>query len=221
MLRLGAPESTMLNQTADRVVVALGTVLYLSACGGSVMQEQRSSGLGAALLAGGPAPEHADSLKLYGQFVGDWDADVVTYSPDGASHRGQGEIHFGWVLEGRAIQDVWMIPRRKDRVAGAPTMPVAGNWYGTTLRVYDPGLNAWRIFWIDPGTNAFRQQIGRGQGRNIVQEGTTESGAFTRWSFVDITPSSFHWTGEVSSDKGNTWRTVVEVYARRASDLSR
>ena len=200
---------------------ALGAVLCLSACGRSVMVEQGSSGLGAALLASGPAAEHADALKLYGQFVGDWDADVVTYTPDGASHRGEGEIHFGWVLEGRAIQDVWMIPRRKDRVAGAPTMPVSGNWYGTTLRVYDPGLNAWRIFWSDPATNAFRQQIGRSQGRNIVQVGTTESGALTRWSFIDITPMSFHWTGEVSSDTGSTWRTVVEVYARRAADASR
>jgi hypothetical protein len=26
-------------------------------------------------------------------------------------HQGKGEIHFGWVLEGRAIQDVWMTPR--------------------------------------------------------------------------------------------------------------
>src|SRR5262245_47305146 len=52
-----------------------------------------------------------------------------------ARHQGHGEVHFGWVLEGRAIQDVWMIPRRRDRRPGAPVMPTAGNWYGTTLRV--------------------------------------------------------------------------------------
>lgn len=208
----------MSGPNGSRVVAALAIVLYLSSCRGSAVSEQGFSDLGAVLLAAGPVPEYAEPLKLYGQFVGDWDADVVTYSPDGTPHRGQGEIHFSWVLEGRAIQDVWMIPRRKDRVAGAPAMPVSGNWYGTTLRAYDPTLGAWRIFWVDPATNTFRQQIGRRQGSNIVQEGTTENGALSRWSFTDIKSRSFHWKGEVSLDAGSSWRCVVEVYAHRATE---
>jgi hypothetical protein len=170
-----------------------------------------------ALHAEGPAPERAEALNLYGQFVGDWDADIVTYTPDGLRHQGQGEIHFGWVLEGRAIQDVWMIPRRKDRRADMPAMPVAGNWYGTTIRVYDAVLDAWRIYWVDPATNAYYQQLGRKQGADIVQEGTTEAGALSRWSFTEITPNSFHWRGQASFDKGSSWRLLVEVFARRVS----
>src|SRR5579859_5866728 len=96
--------------------------LCLSAClnGDALMSNTKSSGLIAVLHAGGPAPERADALALYGRFIGDWDADVVTYTPDGARHHGQGEIHFDWILEGRAIQDVWMIPRQEDRVPHAP-----------------------------------------------------------------------------------------------------
>lgn len=180
-----------------------------------MLDVKSSSGLVAALHADGPAADRRAALDLYGRFVGDWDADIVTYGPDGARHEGSGEIHFGWVLEGRAIQDVWMIPRRKDR-ANAPAMPVAGNWYGTTIRVYDPGLDAWRIYWIDPATNNYRQQVGRRQGADIVQEGTTESGALSRWSFTEITPRSFHWKGELSLDNGGSWRLLVEVFARRA-----
>src|SRR5262245_2429956 len=92
-----------------------------------------------------PAPDRADKMSLYGRFIGPWETDVVAYEENGTAHRGRGEIHFGWVLEGRAIQDVWMIPRRAERRPGIPEMPVAGNWYGTTLRVYDPGLDAWHI----------------------------------------------------------------------------
>jgi hypothetical protein len=130
-------------------------------------------------------------------------------------HQGQGEIHFGWILEGRAIQDVWMIPRRKDRSSDAAVMPVAGNWFGTTIRAYDPALDAWRIYWTDPATNSYRQQIGRKQGVDIVQEGTTESGMLSRWSFTEITPQSFHWKGEESKDKGASWHLLVEVFAHR------
>ena len=96
-------------------------------------------------------------------------------------------------------------------------MPVSRNWYGTTIRVYDPALEAWRIYWIDPATNAYRHQIGRQHGAEIVQEGATETGVLTRWSFSEITPQSFHWRGEVAMDNGNTWRLVVEVFAHRVS----
>jgi hypothetical protein len=182
-----------------------------------MLRLRRASNLAAVLAADGPAPVYAQKLNLYGQFVGDWEADVFTYPPDGSRHQGQGEIHFDWILEGRAIQDVWMIPRLADRGAAAPILPVAGNWYGTTIRAYDPTLDAWRIFWIDPATNSYRQQIGRSHGADIVQEGTTDSGALSRWSFTEITPQSFRWTAEASMDQGASWRLFVAIFARRTS----
>jgi hypothetical protein len=168
----------------------------------------------AVLHAQGPDPERAEALKLYGRFVGSWDADITAQGADGISHRAAGEIHFGWVLQGRAIQDVWMIPRLADR-KDAAAFPIAGNWYGTTLRIYDPTIDAWRIYWIDPATNSFRQQIGCAQGENIVQEGTTETGAHTRWSFTKITANSFHWLGEAKPAGVPDWRLLVEVRANR------
>jgi hypothetical protein len=179
------------------------------------MSNSNSSSLIAVLHANAPAVDRADALALYGQFIGDWDTDIVSHTPDGVQHRGQGEIHFGWILEGRAIQDVWMIPRQNDRLPHAPEMPVAGNWFGTTIRVYDPTIQVWRIFWVDPATNSYRQQIGRQQGADIVQEGTTETGALSRWSFTEIRPQAFHWKAEVSTDNGATWRLFIEVLARR------
>jgi hypothetical protein len=146
--------------------------------------------------------------------VGDWQTDVFTYPTDGSRQQGQGEIHFDWILQGRAIQDVWMIPRRDTSRASAP-LPLAGNWYGTTIRVYDPKLEAWRIFWIDPATDTYRQQIGRRIGTDIVQQGTNDAGVLTRWSFTEITPESFHWKAEASTDGGASWRLFVTVLARR------
>jgi hypothetical protein len=168
------------------------------------------------LHADGPVGERAEQMALYGQFIGSWDTDVVSYEPDGTQHSGRGEIHFGWVLEGRAIQDVWMIPRRAERRADMPAMPVAGNWYGTTLRVYDPGIDAWHILWTDPANQVYTRQIGRPRGNDIVQEGTMPNGAILRWSFTEITANSFHWLGEHSADGGTSWWLQVEVFARRA-----
>ena len=112
-------------------------------------------------------------MGLYGWLIGSWEMDAVVHADDGTTQKGRGEIHFGWVLEGRAIQDVWILP---------------GVFYGTTLRVYDPGLDAWHILWSDPLKQFYTRQIGRARGKDIVQEGTNDAGDAVRWSFTEITP---------------------------------
>jgi hypothetical protein len=167
------------------------------------------------LHARGPDNEREPKLALYSWLVGSWEMDVTTILDDGTTHRGEGEIHAGWVLQGRAIQDVWMIPRLRDRKPGIEPLPGAGHWYGTTLRIYDPSLNAWRILWNDPATNFFTQQVGRARDAEIVQTGPDPRGGLTRWTFSEIAENSFHWTAERAPDEMN-WRREVDIDARRA-----
>jgi hypothetical protein len=154
-----------------------------------------------ALHTSDPADDRKDKMNLYGWLIGDWDMQVVVHAEHGTAHRRRGEIHFGWVLEGRAIQDVWILP---------------GVFYGTTLRVYDPDLDAWHIFWSDPLKQFYARQIGRARGNDIVQEGTDGTGTPIRWSFTDITPNSFCWLGERSDDREN-WQVQAKFLARRVA----
>ena len=165
-----------------------------------------------ALSAPGPAPDRAPGLQLYAFLVGSWSLDVHYPQPDGTRLRSRGEVHAGWVLEGRAIQDVWIVPAR-----GLPRgeLPASAEFYGTTLRIYDPGLDAWHILWSDPMRQLYRRQLGRASGRDIVQLGTDDSGAQVRWSFQDRTPDSFRWCGERSPDGGASWTLMAEFHARR------
>ena len=165
-----------------------------------------------ALHTDRPAPGRAGKMNLYGWLIGRWEMDAVYRQTDGSTYTRRGEIHFGWVLEGRAIQDVWIVPARSAE-GSVPSAP--GDFYGTTLRIYDPGLDAWHIFWNDPVKQYYTRQIGRARGKDIVQEGTDGTGAAVRWSFTKITPNSFHWLGERSPDGGATWQLQVEFFARR------
>lgn len=151
------------------------------------------------LISVGPAADRADKLALYGQFIGDWTFEAVVNKDDGAQHRAQGEIHFAWVLDGRAIQDVWILP---------------GIFYGSTLRVYDPSIDAWHIHWSDPLKQLYTRQIGRAQGADIVQLGDA-GGVHIRWRFTDITSNSFRWRGERSADDGATWFLQADFRATR------
>ncbi|WP_441231269.1 hypothetical protein AB7828_23245 [Tardiphaga sp. 215_C5_N2_1] len=166
-----------------------------------------------ALAADGPAPDRIGQMDLYGWLIGAWDLDVVRYMPDGGERRRKGEWHFGWVLEGRAIQDVWIVPPRgRLRDGDAATNAYS---YGSTLRIYDPRIDAWQIQWTDPVMQNFLTMTGRKQGNDIVQLGRDNDGRPIRWSFSQITPRSFLWRGETSRDDGATWRRDVEFTATR------
>jgi hypothetical protein len=168
-----------------------------------------------ALCADGPAADRAGKMDLYGWLVGSWDLDVTQYREDGVERQRKGEWHFGWALEGRAIQDVWIVPPRGELRHGDAAANV--NAYGTTLRVYDVRIDAWQVQWTDPVTQNFLHMIGHKNGDDIVQLGTRPDGNLIRWSFSEITPNSFRWRGEISADKGVTWHLQVVFTARRVA----
>ena len=164
-----------------------------------------------ALQAHGPHPDLAEHLMLFGQFVGAWDVDVTNIASDGTKEEFKGEWHFGWVLAGRAVMDVWITPRRLLRRQGDPYE------YGATLRFFDPTIQAWRSTWIGPVRHLVQPFIARQVDDEIILEGSFAPGNQTRWIFSHITPTSFDWRNLESSDDGATWRCVQKMAAQRAS----
>ena len=162
-----------------------------------------------ALRASGPHPDLADRLMLFGQFVGAWDVDIANYRQDGVKTEIQGEWHFGWALEGRAVMDVWIAPRRSMRGTSL------GGEYGVSVRIFDPSIDAWRSTWIGPARGVVKPFIAREAGGEIVLEGRFADERLERWIFSDIAATHFRWRYIASADGGATWTTVQEMAARR------
>ena len=167
----------------------------------------------AALGTSRRSPEIPESADAYGWLVGSWELEVRRYAGVDVAERGiKGEAHFAWVLDGRAVQDLWIMPRRSERTASlGKTM----NMYGTTLRVWDSSIQAWRITWSNPVGDHYEEQIGRWSGKEVVQIGTRFNGTPTRWRFTEITADSFHWLGEALETDGKTWTLEGEFRAKR------
>jgi hypothetical protein len=165
-----------------------------------------------SLAAVGPSPEIPEAFDIYGWLIGDWELDVLHYRTDVSAHNLKGEAHFGWVLEGRAVQDTWIMPRRSERTA---EIDKACNMYGTTIRVWDPSLQAWRVTWMNPLTGLRDELIGQRDGKDIVQVGTHFDGTPIRWIFTEIGSDSFHWIGEALNSDGRTWKLEGKFRARR------
>jgi len=165
-----------------------------------------------ALMATERSPEIPEQEDIYGWLIGSWDLDVYRYGVDVSSLGIKGEAHFGWVLEGRVVEDVWIMPRIVDR---SPDLGKVNNMFGTTLRIWDGSIQAWRVTWINPVTGTRDELIGRWSGKDVVQVGSHADGTPIRWSFTEITPDSFRWTGETLESDGKTWKLEGEFRARR------
>jgi len=149
---------------------------------------------------------------LFGQFVGSWDVESHQYAPDGAERTLRGEWYFFWALEGRAIQDVIVAPRREARRADRWKM----GEYGTTIRFYRPADDTWDITFISPPNDQVHRLVGRKVGHEIVLEGTTPDGRAERWRFYDITAGRCRWRGELALADGS-WFVEEEMILTRRS----
>jgi hypothetical protein len=179
----------------------------------TTMEAREVEGFQTALTAMQRSPEIPEVADAYGWLVGSWELDVRHYwAVDVSSRALKGEAHFAWALEGRAVQDVWIMPRRSERRG---RLEKTLNMYGTTLRVWDPGIAAWRITWVNPAAGIREEQIGRWSGRDIVQLGLRANGTPTRWRYTEIAPDSFHWLGEALQPDGKNWLLEGEFLARR------
>ena len=171
-------------------------------------------GLVGALHVAGPAGEHAEKLMTFGRFVGSWDLEWTGTDPNGTRATMNGELHFGWVLGGRAVQDIWIVPGRGR--PGEGQRPLA--FHGSTIRFYDPSIDAWRSTWIEPVNGLVRRFIGRLVDGDILLL-SDEDDPQLRWRFTDIEPNSFRWRGESSRDGGATWDLDEEMLATRADPM--
>lgn len=181
----------------------------------TTIQSEEQTSLQNVLSSSTRSPEIPDADDAYGWLVGSWELEVLRYAGVDVSERKiKGEVHFGWVLEGRAVQDVWIMPERSARTT---RMEKANNMYGTTLRVWDASVQGWRITWINPVTGHREEQIGRWSGKDVVQVGARANGTPTRWTYTEIRPDSFHWLGEALQPDGKTWKLEGEFRARRRS----
>jgi len=75
--------------------------------------------------------------------------------------------------------------------------------------------------WSDPFRQYYSRQLGRLSGNDIVRDSrdsADNADNAVRWSFREITPISFRWTGEQSQDQEQTWRLKADFFARRVKD---
>jgi len=172
------------------------------------------SGMIEALAADGPYAPLADKLSLFGRLVGSWDIEGRYLDPDGnVTKESKGEWHFGWVLEGRAIQDVIISPRRTGRAPGEESRS-----YDAAIRAYDPNTGKWRVTIVAPIYNVTVNLTAWEQDGEIWEEGPGPQGGLpVRWTFSEFSDTRVVWRGFTSQDGGKTYVYDEEIVLTRSA----
>ena len=157
--------------------------------------------------AGDIIPEGYD---WYAPLIGDWDFDYYDGYENGTPRHVTGEWLFRKILEGAAVQDIFICPSRETRL----TDPQEDGEYGTALRRFDFNEKCWKMVYI---TKDYAIHVKWGyypseEGGRLV--GTVRENPDNRFIFDSITGTSFHWQNIVICEDG-TERVVSNIYARR------
>lgn len=161
----------------------------------------------AALPAPGPHASLGEEARVFDRLVGTWDCDYSFHAEDGTVRRSSGELKFGWIIDGRALQDIW-IGYPKSGSKDERTI-------GTSVRFFDSKSKMWRVVFVAPAFGVLSTLQGGAEGNRIVLTGPDSDGSSLRWSFNDIQTDSFIWRGEKSRDGGKTWRLEEEHHMKR------
>jgi len=196
-------------RTFSRGLAVITTTAALGACTHGPTLQGTASPAGdmvKVLAASGPHPSLGPQADLFGRFVGTWDADYSFIAEDGSIRHRRGEVLFGWVLDGHALQDIFL---------GYPESGSEERRMVTGLRWVDPKSGRWTLAFVAPTFDAVIRMEAVAEGDRIVLRGVDTKGALLRWSFNDIQKNSFVWRGETSHDGGKTWRLEEEHHMKR------
>ena len=160
-----------------------------------------------ALKATSPHPALGDQAQVLGRIIGTWDVEYTDFAKDGTATHRTGEFIVGWIMDGQAIQDLWIVNpsgTRKEREVY------------TDLHWFNAKTRTWHATFVDPEHGSVAKFTGGPVGNDRYVLETSDLGSKqTRWSFNDIRPDSFVWRDESSNDDGKTWKLHSEYRMKR------
>jgi uncharacterized protein len=198
-----------MNRIYDTSAVFIMFVIFNSC---NLMTVKNSPEFSQALVSDHPAVELGTDALLYSWLIGGWEVKAMDYLSDSSILETHGEWYFSWVLEGRAVQDVWIAPKRELR---NPEMSKVRNRYGSTIRMFDVNRKKWRINWFNPVTGAQDELWEEKVGEEIIHTGTDSDGNGMKWVFTDIQADSFRWYAVRTFDSGLTWHKEAEFWGKK------
>lgn len=153
-------------------------------------------------------PNAPIETEQFGQLVGEWSCVSKDLLADSTTHTSKATWLFRYILDGYAIEDVWM-EKVEDKTNN--TIKLGRDFQGKNIRIYNPQLGEWQCVWIDNRNNSI-SSVWRAyykDGAITMHDGTDN----WRIVFHNIQQDSFDWKYEVKQD--DNWLTPSTIKCTR------
>lgn len=164
-------------------------------------------GLMSELSAASANASLGEQAGVVDRLVGTWEVEYTDFGKDGKATHRTGKFIVGWIMDGRALQDLWIVNpsgTRKDREVY------------TDLLWFDPKSRTWHSAFVDPEHGSLARFTGGPVGDDGFVLETQDLGSKqTRWSISNLRSDSFAWRDEASNDGGKTWTLQAEYRMKR------
>ena len=152
--------------------------------------------------------DNSSAAHAFDFWIGDWRIQQKILRQDGTWLELPAKTSVAPVLDGRALVEHW----QGEVQFFWEGMQSVESMKGLSVRTYDPDTEKWRIHWMDSRTPRFDSPyvgvLTEDRGEFFREWETPQGKRIGRITFSDITTDSVHWELAVSSDDGNTWRTL-------------
>ncbi|WP_422861807.1 hypothetical protein [Flagellimonas sp. W118] len=147
----------------------------------------------------------------WGQLVGNWDIEVEIVNSSGEITQSfNGEWNWFYVMNGMAIQDVFILPKREDAKD-------QNSFYGIGLRIYNEKLNKWQTAYMDTSNKQMDTGEAISTNEKIILIETNEKDEKIRITYFDFQDNTFKWQQEVFNEDRKVWQINQLIHATRKS----
>lgn len=153
-----------------------------------------------ALLSDSKSSSIPEEHDWYKPLLGDWEFDYVEACEGG--RRLKGEWLFRRVLDGMAIEDIFICPAR-----GEVSQP--DGEYGAAIRMYNAEKECYDMVYTCRG-KMDRLEVRKENNRIVC----TMLEKNEKWIFSEISESTFHWRNVTVHENGE-WSVNCDVFAKR------
>jgi len=155
-----------------------------------------------ALLSAQRNPIIPDEDDWFAPLLGDWWFDYA----DAGGRKLKGEWFFRRVLEGAAIEDLFICPSRDTRELN----PQPDGEYGVAVRMYNQAKRCYDMTYVCTKYTK-RLEVRKEDGKIVC---TLLAEPTRKWVFLQVTETAFHWQNIRVLENG-TWHVNCEVFATR------
>ena len=151
----------------------------------------------------------SDKIAQWGKLVGNWDIVVDMLDEEGnVAQSFDAEWNWFYIMNGLAIQDVFILPRRAENI------DPSNYFIGTGIRVYDDKNKKWQTTWIDTSTKKIEMREAASSDKEIIIIQDSEDGSKLKYTYYDMNDNTFRWKQESMNNSGG-WKVTQTVVAKR------